>query len=73
VQHVPIAKMTGVSDEQVAALARDDAAAACFDPSTIVLRATDDRPRRPPTRLADLRRISRTAGRRLCSRSASTW
>jgi alkylhydroperoxidase family enzyme len=43
VQHVPIAKMTGVSDEQVAALARDDAGAACFDPvDRIVLRATDE-------------------------------
>ena len=43
VQHVPIAKMTGVSDEQVAALQRDDAAAACFDPvDRIVLRATDE-------------------------------
>src|SRR5262245_48142753 len=43
VQHVPIAKMTGVSDEQIAALARDDAAAACFDPvDRIVLRATDE-------------------------------
>jgi alkylhydroperoxidase family enzyme len=43
VQHVPIAKMTGVSDEQVAALARDDAAAACFDPvDRVVLRATDE-------------------------------
>src|SRR5262247_851208 len=43
VQHVPIAKMTGVSDEQVAALERDDAAAACFDPvDRLVLRATDE-------------------------------
>jgi len=43
VQHVPIAKMTGVSDEQIAALARDDAAAACFDPvDRIVLQATDE-------------------------------
>ena len=43
VQHVPIAKMTGASDEQVAALARDDAAAACFDPvDRVVLRATDE-------------------------------
>ncbi len=43
VQHVPIAKMTGASDEQVAALARDDAEAACFDPvERIVLRATDE-------------------------------
>jgi alkylhydroperoxidase family enzyme len=43
VQHVPIAKMTGASDEQVAALARDDAAAACFDPvDRLVLRATDE-------------------------------
>jgi alkylhydroperoxidase family enzyme len=43
VQHVPIAKMTGASDEQVTALARDDAAAACFDPvDRVVLRATDE-------------------------------
>jgi AhpD family alkylhydroperoxidase len=43
VQHVPIATMTGVSEEQVAALARDDAAAACFDPvDRVVLRATDE-------------------------------
>jgi alkylhydroperoxidase family enzyme len=43
VQHVPIAKMTGVSDEQVVALERDDATAACFDPvDRIVLRATDE-------------------------------
>ncbi len=43
VQHVPIAKMTGASDEQVAALARDDAGAACFDGvERLVLRATDE-------------------------------
>lgn len=43
VQHVPIAKMTGASDEQVAALERDDATAACFDPvERVVLRATDE-------------------------------
>jgi len=43
VQHVPIAKMTGVSDEQVAALERDQATAACFDPvDALVLRATDE-------------------------------
>jgi alkylhydroperoxidase family enzyme len=43
VQHVPIAKMTGASDEQVAALEHDDATAACFDPvDRIVLRATDE-------------------------------
>jgi alkylhydroperoxidase family enzyme len=43
VQHVPIATMVGVSEEQVDALARDDAAAACFDPvDRIVLRATDE-------------------------------
>jgi alkylhydroperoxidase family enzyme len=43
VQHVPIAKMTGASDEQVAALERDDATAACFDPvERIVLGATDE-------------------------------
>ena len=43
VQHVPIAKMTGASDEQVAALERDDPTAACFDPvERVVLRATDE-------------------------------
>ena len=43
VQHVPIAKMSGASDEQVAALERDDATAACFDPvDRVVLRATDE-------------------------------
>ena len=43
VQHVPIAKMTGASDEQVAALERDDAGAACFDPvDRVVLQATDE-------------------------------
>jgi len=43
VQHVPIAKMTGVSEAQVAALARDEATAACFDPvDRIVLHATDE-------------------------------
>ena len=43
VQHVPIAKMTGASDEQVAALERDDAGAVCFDPvERLVLRATDE-------------------------------
>ena len=43
VQHVPIAKLAGVSDGQVAALERDDAEAACFDPvDRVVLRATDE-------------------------------
>lgn len=43
VQHVPIATMTGVSDEQVAALERDDPGAACFDPvDRVVLQATDE-------------------------------
>jgi alkylhydroperoxidase family enzyme len=43
VQHVPIAKVTGASDDQIAALGRDDAAAACFDPvERVVLRATDE-------------------------------
>ena len=43
VQHVPIAQMTGVSDEQIAALERDDATAACFDPvDRVVLQATDE-------------------------------
>jgi alkylhydroperoxidase family enzyme len=43
VQHVPIAKATGATDDQIAALARDDAAAACFDPvERVVLGATDE-------------------------------
>ena len=43
VQHEGIAKAVGATDEQVAALARDDAAAACFDPvDRVVLRATDE-------------------------------
>ena len=43
VQHVPIAQMTGVSDEQIAALERDDTTAACFDPvDRVVLQATDE-------------------------------
>jgi alkylhydroperoxidase family enzyme len=43
VQHVPIAKLVGASEAQVAALERDDATAACFDPvERIVLRATDE-------------------------------
>jgi alkylhydroperoxidase family enzyme len=43
VQHVPIAKMTGLSDDAVAALSRDDATAACFDAvDRIVLQATDE-------------------------------
>jgi alkylhydroperoxidase family enzyme len=43
VQHVPIAKITGVSDEQIAALERDDTGASCFDPvDAVVLRATDE-------------------------------
>ncbi len=43
VQHVPIAKMSAVSDEQIAALERDDGGAACFDPvDRVVLRATDE-------------------------------
>ena len=43
VQHVPIAKMTGVSDAQVDALVRDDATAACFDPvDRLILHATDE-------------------------------
>jgi alkylhydroperoxidase family enzyme len=43
VQHVPIAKMTGVSDEQVAALERDQTTASCFDPvDALVLRATEE-------------------------------
>jgi alkylhydroperoxidase family enzyme len=43
VQHVPIAKMTGVSDDQIAALARDEAQAPCFDPvDRVVLQGTDE-------------------------------
>ena len=43
VQHVPIGKMTGLSDAQIAALERDDPADASFDPiDRLVLRATDE-------------------------------
>ena len=43
VQHVPIGKMTGLSDDAIAALARDDAGAACFDAvDRVVLAATDE-------------------------------
>ena len=42
-QHVPIAKMVGVSDAQVAALQRGDAEADCFDPvERLVLRFTTE-------------------------------
>src|SRR5262249_33567887 len=43
VQHVPIGKMVGVSDDAIAALERDDAGAACFDAvDRLVLAATDE-------------------------------
>jgi len=43
VQHVPIAKAVGASDEQVAALERGDTAAPCFDETErLVLRFTDE-------------------------------
>lgn len=43
VQHVPIAKATGASDEQIAALDRDDADASCFDAvEKLVLRFTTE-------------------------------
>jgi len=41
IQHVPIAKAVGASDEQVAALERDDPEAECFSlPERLVLRFT---------------------------------
>ena len=43
VQHVAIARMCGVSDEQIGALERDQPSAACFDTvAALVLRATDE-------------------------------
>jgi AhpD family alkylhydroperoxidase len=39
VQHVPIARQAGASDEQIAALERGDAAAACFDETERLLLA----------------------------------
>jgi alkylhydroperoxidase family enzyme len=42
-QHVPIGKACGVSDEEIAALERDDLAAPCFgERDRIVLRLTDE-------------------------------
>jgi 4-carboxymuconolactone decarboxylase len=43
IQHVPIAKAVGASDEQVAALERDDPEASCFsDGERVVLRFTTE-------------------------------
>jgi 4-carboxymuconolactone decarboxylase len=43
IQHVPIAKATGATDEQVAALERDDPEASCFsDDELAVLRFTTE-------------------------------
>jgi alkylhydroperoxidase family enzyme len=43
VQHVPIARSVGVSDQQVSALERGDPAADCFAPTeALVLRVTDE-------------------------------
>jgi alkylhydroperoxidase family enzyme len=43
IQHVPIAKAVGATEEQVAALAHDDAEAACFSPDQqAVLRFTTE-------------------------------
>lgn len=43
VQHVPIAKSTGVTEAQIAALEAGDADAGCFDPrERLVLRFTDE-------------------------------
>ena len=43
VQHVPIAKAVGASDEQIAALERGDVHASCFDETErLVLRATEE-------------------------------
>ncbi|MCC6849690.1 MAG: carboxymuconolactone decarboxylase family protein [Deltaproteobacteria bacterium] len=42
-QHVPIGRACGMSDEEIAALERDDAAAPCFDErDRVVLRLTDE-------------------------------
>lgn len=43
IQHVPIARSTGVTAEQIAALEKDDASAACFGPvERTVLDFTDE-------------------------------
>lgn len=42
-QHVPIGRACGVSDEEIAALERDDTAAPCFDEGArVMLRLTDE-------------------------------
>ena len=42
-QHVPIARASGITTEQIAALERDQASAACFDDTDrLVLRLTDE-------------------------------
>jgi alkylhydroperoxidase family enzyme len=39
IQHVPIGKAVGLSDEQIAALERGDTAAGCFDPTELAVLA----------------------------------
>lgn len=59
-QHVPIGRTCGVSDEEIAALERDDAEAACFDArARAVLRLTDEllvAPRASDAALEQMRR-----------------
>ena len=67
-QHVPIGRSCGVSDEEIAALERDDLAAACFDErDRAALRLTDEllvAPRASDAALQDMRR--RFSDRELC-------
>ena len=59
-QHVPIGKACGVSDEEIAALERNDVAADCFsERDRVVLRLTDElltAPRASDVTLAAMRR-----------------
>ena len=60
-QHVPIARATGATDEEIAALERGDAEAACFaERERAILRFTDEllaRPRASDESLAAMRRF----------------
>lgn len=67
-QHVPIGKACGVSDDEIAALARDEATAPCFsERDRIVLRLTDEllaAPRASDATLAAMR--THFSDRELC-------
>lgn len=61
VQHVPLAKAVGASDEQVAALERDDVDAECFsDDERLVLRFTTEVLRDAQASEATLEKLSAT-------------